>query len=125
MFAREGQPGANWDVAFFSWGADFPDPSNVLNQLLRGSHQPSPPNVNLSHFDNPAYNRRLDAAARLSGAARYAAYARLDADLATKAAPMIAFGVPFDRDLFSACIGCQIYQPTYGIDLAALCIRHA
>jgi len=25
--------------------------------------------------------------------------------------------------LFSARIGCQLYQPMYGIDLAALCLR--
>jgi hypothetical protein len=68
--------------------------------------------------------RRLDAAARLSGPARYAAYATLDADLAGKAAPMIAFGVQLTQDFFSARIGCQVFQPTYGIDLAALCIKH-
>ena len=78
---------------------------------------------NYSHFDDPVYNRRLDAAARLSGPARYDAYARLDADLAGKAAPLIAFGVVLNRDLFSARIGCQIYQPVYGMDLAALCIK--
>jgi hypothetical protein len=27
------------------------------------------------------------------------------------------------RDLFSARIGCQTYQPLYGVDLAALCVR--
>jgi hypothetical protein len=27
-------------------------------------------------------------------------------------------------DFFSARIGCQLYQPVYGIDLAALCVRH-
>ena len=26
-------------------------------------------------------------------------------------------------DLFSARIGCQTYQPLYGIDLATLCVR--
>ena len=27
------------------------------------------------------------------------------------------------HDFFSARMGCQVYQPVYGIDLAALCIR--
>jgi hypothetical protein len=80
--------------------------------------------VNYAHFDDPVYNRRLDAAAQLTGPARYAAYAKLDADLAGKAAPMAALGVWPNRDLFSARIGCQQYQPAlYGIDLAALCIK--
>jgi hypothetical protein len=37
---------------------------------------------------------------------------------------MAAIGVWLDRALLSARIGCQIYQPISGIDLAALCIRH-
>ena len=78
--------------------------------------------MNFAHFDDPAYNRRLDAAARLTGPARYTAYAKLDADLARNAAPMAALGVWPNRDLFSARIGCQKYQPLYGIDLAALCV---
>ena len=102
-----------------------PIPRTSSTSCYEAAIDPRHPTYNFSHFNDPAYNRRLDAAARLSGPARYAAYARLDADLASKAAPMIAFGVPLDRDLFSARIGCQIYQPIYGIDLAALCIRHA
>ena len=44
-------------------------------------------------------------------------------DLAGKAAPIIAFGIALNRDLFAARIRCQIYQPIYGMDLAALCIK--
>jgi hypothetical protein len=65
----------------------------------------------------------LDAAARLTGPARYTTYAKLDADFAGKAAPMAAIGVWLNRDLFSARIGCQHYQPLSGIDLATLCIK--
>jgi peptide/nickel transport system substrate-binding protein len=124
MFAREGRRDADYDLAFFAWVPDFPDPHGVLNKLLRGSHLPAAQTTNASFFDDPVYNRRLDAAARLSGPARYAAYARLDADLAGKAAPMIAFGDQLTQDFFSARTGCQVFQPTYGIDLAALCIKH-
>ena len=120
-FKRESR--GDWDLAPTGWTPDFGDPSHVLNALLRGSHLPPALNVNYAHFDDPAYNRRLDAAARLTGHARYTAYATLDADLAGKAAPMAALGVWPDRDLFSARIGCQNYQPLYGIDLAALCVK--
>ena len=113
----------DWDLAPTGWTPDFDDPSDVLNALLRGSHLPPALTVNFAHFDDPAYNRRLDAAARLIGPARYTAYAKLDADLAGNAAPMAAFGVWPNRDLFSARIGCQNYQPLYGIDLAALCVK--
>ena len=123
MFARERGRDANYDLALNFWAPDFPDPHSVLNKLLRGNHLPAGQNYNGSFFDDPAYNRRLDAAARLSGPARYAAYARLDADLAGKAAPMIAFGLSLTQDFFAARIGCQVFQPIYGIDLAALCVK--
>ena len=122
-FKRETHADANWDLAPTGWTPDFADPSHVLNALLRGSRLPPEFNVNYAHFDDPAYNRRLDAAARLTAPARYTAYAKLDADLAGNAAPMAALGVWPNRDLFSARIGCQKYQPLYGIDLAALCVK--
>ena len=124
-FKREAHADANWDLSPTGWTPDFPDPSNVLNPLLRGNHLPPALNENYAHFDDPAYNRRLDAAARLTGPARYTAYANLDNDLAGKAAPMAAIGVWLNRDLLSARVGCQIYQPIYGFDLAALCLRKA
>jgi hypothetical protein len=71
------------------------------------------------------YYRRLEAAARLSGTARYDAYATLDADLARNAAPMVAWATSTSADLFSARVGCQIYQPVYGMDIAALCLRRS
>ena len=38
-------------------------------------------------------------------------------------APWAVFGNETSHDFFSARIGCQVYQPVYGIDLGALCIR--
>src|SRR6185436_8206039 len=38
---RIGDPRAGYDLAFFSWYVDFPDPHNVLNRLLRGSRLPA------------------------------------------------------------------------------------
>jgi YVTN family beta-propeller protein len=123
LYKHASDPHATWDLAFVGWAPDLADPAAVLNRLLRGNHLPRGLNSNFAHFDDPTYNRRLDAAARLTGAARDTTYADLDADLAAKAAPMAAIGVWLDRDLFSARIGCQKYQPLYGIDLAALCIK--
>ena len=63
------------------------------------------------------------AASRLSEPQRYLAYGRFDADTARNAAPLGAVGDKIERELFSARIGCQVHQPMYGMDLAALCIR--
>jgi YVTN family beta-propeller protein len=120
---REQRRGEPYDLALVTWATDYPDPYDVLNILLDGTLARRGRGLNLSHFDDPTYNRRLEAAARLSGDARYRAYARLDADLARDAAPLVSFGNETARDFFSARIGCQLYQPVVGFDLGALCIR--
>ena len=116
LFERLARKGEPFDMALSGWQADYPDPANFLNlQLLSGMYPP---------LDNPAYKRRLEAAARLSGPARYLAYSKLDADLARNVAPWVAVGNASSPDFFSARMGCQVFQPAYGfIDLGALCIR--
>ena len=60
----------------------------------------------------------------LSGPERCLTYGRLDAELARDAAPLIAYANRPSVAFFSARIGCRVYQPVYGVDVAALCIRH-
>jgi YVTN family beta-propeller protein len=120
---REQRRGEPFDLALVTWATDYPDPYDVLNVLLDGTLARKGLGLNLSHFDDPTYNHRLEAAARLSGAARYRAYSRLDADLARHAAPLVGFANETARDFFSARIGCQVYQPVVGMDLGALCVR--
>ena len=116
LFQRLARKGEPFDMAVSGWQADYPDPANFLNfQLLSGMYPP---------LDNPAYKRRLETAARLSGPARFLAYSKLDADLARNVAPWVAVGNASSPDFFSARMGCQVFQPAYGfIDLGALCIR--
>ena len=78
---------------------------------------------NHAHFDDAKFNRRLDAAAPLSGPQRYLSYGRIERDMAREAAPWAAFGNEAIHDFFSARIGCQSYHPLYGPSLASLCIR--
>jgi len=59
----------------------------------------------------------------LSGPSRYRAYRQLQLELERDLVPAAAFATDASRDFFSARIGCQLYQPVYGIDLAALCLR--
>jgi peptide/nickel transport system substrate-binding protein len=96
----------------------------MLNVLLDGRTIVASGNTNNSYFDQPTFNARLDAAGRLSGAARYRAYGQLDVDLARDAAPLVAYALLPVNELFSARIGCQVFQPSYlRMDLAGLCIR--
>jgi peptide/nickel transport system substrate-binding protein len=124
LLDRLGRRNGPFDIGFFPrpWVADYPDPDDFLNALLAGplTKKWSP---NLAHFDEPAYNTRLAHAASLSGKRRYLEYGGLDVALARDAAPWAAFGNPARQDFFSARIGCQVYQPLYEMDFAALCVR--
>ena len=120
LIARRGEP---FDMALVSWYVAYPDPSNILNYLFDGRSIKATANSNTSYFDDPAYNRKLAAAARLSGPQRYAAYQALEADLLRNAAPAAPLFNFAESEFFSARIGCQVYQPVYQIDLAALCLK--
>jgi YVTN family beta-propeller protein len=123
LFAKATRRGEPFDIVSTGWLSDYPDPFNVLNVLLDGSRVTSPAHSNWAYFDDPTYNRKLTSASTLSGPERYRTYGALDADLARNAAPLVAFANYARRDFFSSRIGCQVYQPVYGFDLAALCLR--
>jgi hypothetical protein len=89
----------------------------MLNELLETSPVIEPT------FNDHTYQRKLAAAAQLSGPQRYLTYGKLDLDLARNSAPLIAFGNGSTHDFFSARIGCQTYNAYIGVDLAALCLR--
>ena len=112
-------PDAAFDIGRFAWIPDYPDPANVLGTLFRGGSSWYP-----GGFADPQWNRRLDGAARLRGTARYGTFGRLDAQLAREAAPAAAVSYRVRYDFFSNRVGCQLPHPVYGIDLAALCLRH-
>jgi YVTN family beta-propeller protein len=122
MFERLARKGEPYDIVLESWIGDYPDPADFM-MLFGGKSIHPTPDFNDGHFDKPAYNRRLVAVNRLSGPARYSAYGRLERDLARSEAPWAALGVNTSADFLSARMGCRVYQPTIGIDLAALCLR--
>ena len=120
LAGRRGEP---FDMALTSWFLAYPDPSNILNYLFDGRSIRATANSNLSYFDDSTYNRKLAAAARLNAPQRYAAYQALEADLLRNAAPAAPLKNFEESEFFSARIGCQVYQPVYQIDLAALCLK--
>jgi peptide/nickel transport system substrate-binding protein len=123
FFARIGQRGAGFDLAVSGWDFVSPDPTQVLSNF-DGSTLGASNNFDLSYFNSPSIDAQLHAAAKLSGARRYRAYDRLAYKLERDYAPVAALATATSRDFFSARMGCQLYQPVFGIDLAALCIRH-
>jgi YVTN family beta-propeller protein len=110
---RRGEP---FDLAVSGYRGDRPDPLEVLALIF---DVPG----NISHFRDPTVSRKLDAIAKLSGAERYRAAARLALELQRDGVPAAAFATTASRDFFSARIGCQVYTTVWGMDLGALCLR--
>ena len=121
--SRLGEP---FDIADRGCGdiAPYDDPYALLNLPFDGSliHAGSG-NTNLSYFNDPAYNKKLEAAAALLGAARDRAYARLDAELARDAAPAVPYAVFNHTAFVAARIGCVKMSPIYGASFGALCLK--
>lgn len=116
FLTRSKTPGAAVDIYLGGTGNVYADPIEFLNHVLIGRFIAAvAPHV-------PAVTRQLAQAASLSGLARQRAYQQLDAEV-THDAYLVPLGDTTEQDFFSARIGCQLYQPIYGMDLGALCIR--
>ncbi len=109
-----------WDLARWGWTVDNADPFDYINTLYGPDR---PPDETPSDFRDPGLWRRMAAAARLTGEERLRAYARLDRDLARRAAPAVPYASGIVTHFLSARMGCQVLHPLYGLDLAALCVR--
>ncbi len=123
QFKKEGTKGEPFDIAFEGWQADYADPFDFINVLLSGDGIRASNNNNYSYFNDPEWNQKMTDASRLAGEKRYSAYSQLDADLAQGPSPLAAWDNDNERDFFSARVGCQLFQPVYGMDIAALCAR--
>jgi peptide/nickel transport system substrate-binding protein len=124
QFQEEGVKGTPNDIADEGWLADFPDPYDFLNILLSGKSILPKNGDNFAYFDDPTFNSRLDQAALLTGSARANTYGNIATDMAKQQAPWAAWSNQTNYDYFAARVSCQLYQPTYGMDYANLCIQH-
>lgn len=114
-YAFLADPASQWDIAVGGWYATFLDPSDVIDSLVRSD---SP--FNYGHFSG--YDGAIaDADALPLGSARDDAFAALDRSLNLDAAALVVLSNPNSRDPFSDRVGCQTFNPAFGIDLAALC----
>jgi len=90
--------------------------------LLDGRRIQATNNVNRSYFNEPAYNRKLEQASRLTGAARLRAYGNLDIDVMRTTAPLVPYLNFQSRIFVSSSVGCYTYSPVYSTpNLAAIC----
>jgi YVTN family beta-propeller protein len=119
LFRLPGDPRAPYDLITHGYVADYADPFNFINLLFAPGSKLRSPVISLGR----AFEARMAATARLTGARRLHAYARLDRDLAAGPAPAAAFANGTVKHFFAPRVGCQFEHPIYGIDLAALCIK--
>lgn len=109
-----GQRGNDIDAYIAGWIADYFDPFDFINVLLDGNNIQESNNNNYSYWNNATYNKRMAAAAKLTGAARYAAYGQLDIDIMAKEAPWAPIRNYNSRDFIGPKVSNFIFHPVYG-----------
>jgi peptide/nickel transport system substrate-binding protein len=92
-FARIGRRREPFDLAVSGWLFTAPDPVEIL-KAFDGSA-----NSNPSSFNDPAFNRKLRAVAKLSGAKRYRAASRLALELERDSVPVAAIAWNYEPRL--------------------------
>jgi peptide/nickel transport system substrate-binding protein len=113
LYVAAGTKGEPFDAAIAGWNQDYPDPYDFIDVLLNGQNIHDANNNNLAYLNVPALNKRMAAANRLTGDARYAAYGQLDVDITKNYAPWAAFDNRNQRDFVSARVGGYVFQPAY------------
>jgi ABC-type transport system substrate-binding protein len=109
-----GTRGSDFDMFLIAWFADYPDPFDFINVLLDGQNIQDANNSNYSYLNSPKYNKLMTDAAKLSGAARYDAYGRLDVDMMKNAAPWAPLSNGNVREFVSSRVTNYLFHPVYG-----------
>jgi YVTN family beta-propeller protein len=118
LFHRINTPNEPFDLAWYGWLADYPDPYTFINVLFQKGVA-----FHAGILSDPVFDRRMAAAAKLTGDERLETYAKLDRDFMARAAPAVPYANSTPVSLFSERIGCQVNHPMYGIILGRLCVR--
>jgi ABC-type transport system substrate-binding protein len=122
LIDKAGTRGDPFDIVSIGWFADYPDPYDFINILLDGRSIVAKNNVILSYFHSPAYERKMDRAARLTGDARYRAYGNLDIDITRNQSPLVITNNQNVREFISAKVGCANYSYAWGgLNIVMLC----
>ena len=124
LYVAAGTKGEPFDAAIAGWNQDYPDPYDFIDILLNGDNIHDANNNNLAYLNVAALNKRMAAANKLTGNARYAAYGKLDLDITKNYAPWAAYDNRNERDFVAARVGGYVFQPAYATaDLATFFIK--
>jgi hypothetical protein len=97
-------------------GSSDPEP---FVELALGDRYSAP-----GYWGDVGLRKEIERARATRGAARIAAYSRLEALLVRTAVPLAVYGSAVTPEFFSARVGCRISQGALDlVDLGALCVR--
>jgi ABC-type oligopeptide transport system substrate-binding subunit len=116
IYTAMGRRGTDADLGTsMGWCSDYPDGYDWLNILLYGPFIQDENNVNFSYFNNSFWNKKMEAAAKLTGPARAKRYGQLDLDIMQKAAPVAVERTYKTRYFFSSKVDTRalVFQPIY------------
>jgi len=120
---KESTRGEPFDITNEGWIADYADPYDFIDVLLNGKNLQPQHNNNIAYWNDPKFNAKMNAAARLSGAKRYSTYGALDIDIMKNGVPWAPRSNANARVFVSKSFGCFTFNAIYTVDLAASCIK--
>ena len=107
-----------FDIGRVAWGSGNPSVLHIFDGRTLASPDS---NNNWSYFDSPKFNRLLQEASLLKGAARYRAYAEIDVQISREAAPAVPYALLSAIAFVSARTDCVVMNPFF--DLTAVCLK--
>jgi len=114
--AKTETPGEPYDLVYLGWSADYADGAAFFEPLLADRGRRSGTN-----FADPRVAARIEAAERMTGEARRAAWADLDVDLMRDDPPWAPVTNTQGVTFVSRSVGCVVLHPVYGFDFATVC----
>jgi peptide/nickel transport system substrate-binding protein len=124
IYTAAGVKGADFDIMFGGWNADYPDPYDFFGILLDGRNIHAQNNNNLAYLNDATLNQKIDAANALTGSARSKAFGQLDIYTTSKLAPWVVVDNRNQRDFVAANVAGYLFQPAYAaMDLGTMYIK--
>lgn len=123
LTARAATRGEPFDLLLTGSHPAYPDPADIVSRLLDGRHLRARDNFNLSYFDVPEVNRKLQRADALGVPARYEAYGRLETEILRRYAPVAPLFHPYNYVLVSERVGCFSSSIALGADYGSFCLN--
>jgi ABC-type oligopeptide transport system substrate-binding subunit len=124
IYTAAGVKGADFDIMFGGWNADYPDPYDFFGILLDGRNIHAQNNNNLAYLNDATLNKKIDEANALTGNDRAKAFGQLDIYTTSKLAPWVVVDNRNQRDFVGPNVAGYLFQPAYAaMDLGTMYVK--